>query len=275
MRMLRILPVLLLGVTGVCAQGFEGTVKWTMKMDISDPKLKAEMAEAQQQMNDPATQAQMKEMHAKMNDPEFKKMMEANPQMKAQMESMMKMPSGDPNSMMPKGMTVKVKGDNTLTLMEGGMVDGMEILHAKGKPSVRLDRQNKTYSPIPEGQGPAGGNSTVPKITKTGETAKVLGYSCTKYLAEVVERGTPTTQVFWTTTEIKDMDMKSLARQSMGQGGQSMFHEGIEGVPLKMEFASPQGNMVLEVAEIKRESLNAEDFAIPADFKEVKMPGRF
>src|SRR5687767_11299156 len=71
----------------VCfSQNFEGTIKWSMKSEITDPKMKAQMEEAQKKLNDPATQAQMKEMKEKMNSPEMKAMMEKNPQMKQQME---------------------------------------------------------------------------------------------------------------------------------------------------------------------------------------------
>ena len=271
MKKMIIFSSLLFAFVSVCAQNFEGTVRWTMKMDITDPKMKAEMDEAQKKMNDPATQAQMKEMEAQMNDPEMKKMMAADPQMKAQMEAMMKQSKGGgASSIMPSGMTMKIKGSDMVSVMEGGMTGTMEVLHAKDKPPVRIDRANKTFTTMPAGQE-QGATQAPAKITKTSETTKLLGYNCTKYLAEVTERGTPMTQIFWTTTDIKDMDMKALARQRAGQGGQPLFHEQIEGVPLKMEFASPQGNMIMEVTEIKREKLNDSDFQIPADFKEVKM----
>jgi Domain of unknown function (DUF4412) len=74
----------------------------------------------------------------------------------------------------------------------------------------------------------------------------------------------------WATTEIKDMDLKALSGQRLGQG-QSIFSDKIDGVPLKVEVASPQGNMVMEVADIKREKLKDGDFVIPAGFKEVKI----
>src|SRR5258707_10685556 len=108
------------------SQGFEGTIKWSMKLDATDPKVKAEM----EKMNDPANQAKIKEMEAKMNDPQFKAQMDANPQMKAQIEAMMKSMSagGGANSMMPTGMLLKLKGGNTVTIMQGGMMDGFEIL---------------------------------------------------------------------------------------------------------------------------------------------------
>ncbi len=253
------------------SQGFEGTIKWTMKMDITDPKMKAEM----EKMNDPANQAKMKEMQEKMNDPQMKAMMESNPQMKAQMEAMMKSMGGGGgmSSMMPSGFLIKVKGNNTVTLMQGGMMDGMEILHMKDKDkSVRIDRKNKTWTPM--GGPPAGSGQAAEakfKITKTSETMKIMGYNATKYIGEATERGKPVSIVLWTTTEIKDLDLKNMASQRMGPNSRPMMPEGVEGIPLRIENSTEQGNMVMEVAEIKRESLPDSDFTIPADFKEGKM----
>ena len=53
----------------------------------------------------------------------------------------------------------------------------------------------------------------------------------------------------------------------------AMFYEGIEGVPLKMEMTTPQMKMVSQVVELKKESVPASIFAIPAGFTESKMPG--
>src|SRR6185295_5404537 len=144
-------PALLLVAVNAWSQGFEGTIKWTMKMEITDPKRKAEMDQAQQKMNDPATQAKMKEFEAQMNDPKMKEMMAANPQMKAQMEKQMAMMKGAQGgggmgSMMPQGFIIKIKGGNRLTLMEGGMMAG-EMLYQKDKgQTLRLNRSEKTYS---------------------------------------------------------------------------------------------------------------------------------
>jgi TolA-binding protein len=252
------------------AQSFEGIVRWTMSMEITDPQMRAQMAQAQQQLNDPETQAQLKEMEEKMNDPEMKKMMEQNPQMKAAMEQAMKSAKGggapDMNNMMPKGMTIKVKGAGMITLIEGGMADGMEMLYADGQPPVRIDRQKKTYSKMPE---QASSEAPQVNVTRAPETMKILGYTCQKYLVEVVSGGQTMKQVMWTTTEIKDMDMKALSRQRSSQG-QPMFSDKVQGVPLKIEMSAPQGNMVMEVKEIKRETLNSADFKIPAGFKETK-----
>jgi Domain of unknown function (DUF4412) len=278
--------ILLFAAFGSKAQGFEGTVKWTMKMEVTDPKLKAEMDQAQQKMNDPATQAKMKEAEAAMNDPKIKAMMDANPQMKAQMEARMKMMQGGSAggamgmaSGAPMGFTIKIKGGDRLTLMEGPMAQ--EVLFMKSKnESVKLDRANKTYSILPSGgTGMGRGGNTAasvaaPKVTKTSETMTILGYKCTKYVVEMTDAGRTITQNIWTTTDIKDFDSKSLSSQRMGQG-QSIFYDGMEGVPMKVESSTKEGSMVMEVSEVKRESLSASDFTIPSDFKEVKMGGGY
>jgi|GEM_PF-7090856 len=62
----------------------------------------------------------------------------------------------------------------------------------------------------------------------------------------------------------------------MGPGSRSAPLRVLRGGPLKIEIATPEGNtLVMEVAEIKRESLNPIDFTIPSDYKEGKLTGRF
>lgn len=251
------------------SQNFEGVIKWSVTTEITDPKLKAQMDEAQKKMNDPATQAQMKQLQERLNDPQMKAMMDANPQMKTQMENALRMlQGGDMNSMIPKGITIKVKNGNTRTIMEGGMMEGNEALYKKDKnQSYLINESAKTYTVLPPGN--TGAHTNV-KITKTTETQKILGYNCIKTIATVTEKGQSIDQVFWTTTEIRDFDFKSLAGQHMSSN-QSMFYEGIEGVPLKMEMTTPQMKMTMQVTEMKKSSLADSTFEIPAGFTETKL----
>jgi len=271
-----ILMVALLFCVKAFSQTFEGTIKWSMKTEITDPKQKAQMEAAQKQLSDPANQARIKEMQAKMNDPQFKAMMDSNPQMKAQMDKMMgSMTGGDISSMIPKGFIVKIKGKNTLTKMDGGMMANNEFLHLGDKnQSYSVDRQNKTYSVMNATQAKTESTTTDAdvKVTKTSETAKILNYNCTKYIVETTSHGTTITQFLWATTEIKDFDLKALSKQNFGKG-QRMFYDKVDGVPLKIEMKTNEMNMTMEATEIKKESLSAADFTIPADFKEV--PGMF
>ncbi|HEY3429823.1 MAG TPA: DUF4412 domain-containing protein [Cyclobacteriaceae bacterium] len=236
--------------------------------------MKTQMEETKKKMNDPATQAQMKQMQERMNDPQMKAMMEQNPQMKQQMEAAMKMmQGGDMNSMMPTGITIKIKDGNTLTHMEGGMMGGSETLYKKDKHETFLiNATSKTYSKVSGGNNSAPQNNTQVKVTKTTETQKILNYTCTKSIVTTTHDGKEINQYIWTTKEIKDFDLKSLARQQVGKG-QSMFYENIEGVPLKMEMITPQMKMEMTVTEIKKGSLPASTFEIPAGYTETQIPG--
>jgi Domain of unknown function (DUF4412) len=274
MKNIMLYLIMLLSMNSI-AQNFEGTIKWSVQSEITDPAMKAKMEQASKKMNDQATQAKMKEMQAKMNDPQMKAMMDANPQMKAQMENAMKMmQGGDMTSMIPKSFTIKMKNKNTLTKMEGGPME-MEVLYLEDKgQSYHLNRSNRTYSIMDSGNPKKNPSAPRPKITKTTEVKKILNYNCIKYVAEITEGNRTIMQSFWTTAEIKDIDLKSLAKQRMGQG-QSIFYEGVEGVPLRIEMSMPQATMMMEVIEIRKETLKQDDFVIPADFTETKGPGQF
>ncbi|MBT1708315.1 DUF4412 domain-containing protein [Fulvivirgaceae bacterium PWU5] len=275
MRQLFFAALLLLLVLPGQAQLFEGTIRWKMEAVITDPATKAKMEEAQKKMNDPATQAQMKELEAKMSDPQFKAMMEANPQMKTQMEAMLKAAKGgNINSFIPTGLEQKTKNGNALTKMEGGIMANMEMLYLKDKnQSYRIDRESKTYSVLPKGDENQDDKTKTPevKVTKTTETKKILDYTCTKYVAESTYQGKKSTQIFWTTTAIQDFDMKSMAQQRFGNNPQRLFYEKIDGVPLRIEMTVPEGNMIMEVTSLKRHALPAADFAIPTGYKETQL----
>lgn len=268
MKKVLVAVILSLVSASLWAQNFEGVISWTIKTDIKDPKMKAQMEEAQKRMNDPATQAQMKEMQARMQDPQFKAMMDSNPQMKAQMEKIMNMAnSGNMNDMMPKGMAVKVKNKSTLTKMDGGMMAG-EILYLNEKNvTYHVDRESKTYSVMSNGGD--SDNNMNGKVTATGQSAKIQGYNCKKYIVEIEEGGKSITQTVWATNEIKGLDMNSFSNQGV-KGRKPAFYSEIDGVPLKMEMSMPEMDMTMEVTEIKKQSLPSGDFVLPSGFKEVK-----
>jgi len=254
--------VLAFATSTLWAQKFEGSIKWSMKMDITDPSLKSKMDAAQ---NDPAMQAKMKELQEKMKDPQFKAMMENNPQVKAMIDKMAQGGGINMNSMVPKGMIVKLKDGNSLVTMDGGVTAGdfLNLNDVNGSLSVKLDRQNKTYKKLASSNN---GNQPQSTVTKTSETTKVIGYNCTKYVVTQNSNGMIQTYNVWATTEIKNMDIKSLTRQKMGNG-QSIFSSSIDGVPLRVESSMPQGSFVMEVTEIKNESYPDSDFKIPSDYK--------
>ena len=230
------------------------------------------MADAQKQMNAPENQAKMKELEAQMNDPKMKAMMESNPEMKAMIEKQMAMMKGGGNGsvmdgMMPKGMEIKIKGNNSHTMVLGGAMETEVLYLGANDKSYHLDRANKTYT-VSEGE--KGDGVAKYTITKTEEFANVLGFKCRKYIVETAEHGQKINNFVWTTTEIKDIDVKQMSKMKIN-GKSGSFMEKLEGVPMKMQMVVPgQGSMNMEVTSVKNESLAASLFQMPAGFTEKK-----
>jgi hypothetical protein len=159
--------------------------------------------------------------------------------------------------------------------MEGGMMAGNETLYLKDKnQSYMINKTSKSYSLISHKDNSAGKMEADLKYTKTTETQKILNYTCTKTIVTVTDKGQSINQIYWTTNEIKDLDLKSLSGQSMN-GKQSMFYEKLDGVPMKMEMITPQMKMVMQVTEIKKTPVANSSFEIPAGFTETKLPGQY
>jgi hypothetical protein len=258
------------------AQDFEGTIKWTMKMDITDPKMKAQLEATQKQLDDPSNKAKVKQMEDQMNNPQMKAQLDANPQLKAQMEAALKMmKGGSANSMMPTGVVIKTKNGNSLTKTEGGMTSATETLYLKDKnETYMINRESKIYSLLPNQTNTNTGQDPAIAFKKTTETQKILNYTCTKTIVTITEKDQTINQVFWTTNEIKNINFSNLSGNKLGKGKEAMFYKEIDGVPLKMEMTTPQVNMTMQVTEIKKETLPATDFQLPAGFKEMKLPGQ-
>lgn len=255
------------------AADFEGTLKWTLSAEITDPAMKAQMAEAQKQMADPAKLAQMKAM---MDSPQMKAAMEQNPQMKAAMEAQIKMAEdaaagkgeGDMlTSMMPKSMTVRTKGGKSLVTTEGGAMP-MEILSVNEPAAAYwINRKDRSYSKIPLEQAEAEAAKVEHKVTKGSRTTKILGYTCQEYLLEMTQQGTQIRGILWATKDIPGLDSKALARASIG-GQDAAYLAKIDGVPLKMEMTMPQMRMVVQASEVTPGKVADSLLAVPAGFTE-------
>ncbi len=263
------------------SQNFEGTIKWAMKIDLKNAQ---HQDAAKGNSSGAQMDAEIKKLEAQMNEPEFKKQMEANPQLKSLMEenlnrlqSMQGGSGGGAGSFMPTGVLIKIKDGNNLIKMEGGMAEMLgEILYLKDKDqSYSIRRKNKTYSVLPKAsESKEKEKEPVVKVTKTSETLKIIGYTCSKYIIQVTDHGKTINQAVWTTTEIKDFDPKGLSKMtSAGSKEAKIYLDGVEGVPLKMESDNGEMKMVMEVTELKKTPLDASLFSIPSDYKLVKGMG--
>jgi hypothetical protein len=266
--------------TSVCvsafAQDFEGTLRWTFAVDITDPAMKQQMAEAQKQMADPEMQAKMKEAQAAMASPEMQAMMAQNPQMKAMMDKQLAVMNsaaasgGNPlANMFPRGITVKTKATDMLTVVEGGSGPSETLVLGATNKTYTIDRKARTYSVLPSAKKADASTKPVFTVKKTSETAVILGHACTKYLVSGTTGDTPSNYIVWAASDFKGFDSSTLSKLRMSQDSSSEFLSQIEGVPLKIEIASPQAKITMTAVSIKAESLSATIFQLPAAFTET------
>lgn len=255
------------------SQDFEGVISW--KMQTNMPNQPAMPQNANADMSNAR-----EELLKQLKNPEVAN----NPQAKEMLEKMLaQMPSSDAtagtnpmDNMMPKGMTIKIKGGNTLVSLEGGMAASMmgDILTLKGKSeSYAIKKDKKTYAILPKSNQKADTESTL-SVTKTTETMKILGYDCVKFIITNTKAKTPETQFIYATTQIKDIDAKLFKDVKAGQDdkfGAAMAK--VDGVPLRMEIKSADVSITMECTKIERKTLNQDEFSIPKDFRETKMFG--
>lgn len=271
-KSLRLVALVLCCVLSARAADFEGTVKWSFKAEVTDPEMKQEMAEAQQQMADPAKLAQMKAM---LENPQMKAAMEQNPQMKAAVEAQIKMAEdaaagkgGDMMSaLIPTGMTLKAKGDRALVQIEGGAMPVEVVSRKTPAEAVMIDRKARTFSRIPMDEAKAKAAAVNHKVTKTAATATILGYTCEQYLFEATQDGQKTTGVLWATNDIPGLDASALSQARLG-GEEDAYLKEIDGVPLRMEVTLPQMKIKMEATALRAGPISDEVFVIPAGFAE-------
>lgn len=259
------------------AQDFEGTITWKMTAEIADPALKAKMQAAQAQLASPAMQAKMQQAQAAMQSPQMQEMMRQNPQMKAMIErqlAALKGPaaaSDNPlSAMLPESFTFKTKGQRSLVIIKGGPAAGEILTMADKNATYRLNREAQTYQKVTREPAETPASPTY-RITRTTETAKILGYTCTRCDVEPSTSTSPVkmTYAVWVTAEIKGLDPKKLRAIRVGQGRGASFIGQLDGVPLKLEVHSPKANFTMEVTAITPGTLPAAEFELPADFTEA------
>lgn len=258
------------------AQNFEGTITWSFKA-VLPADMAQQMQGAQGMMNDPAMLAQMQ---AAMSNPQMKAMMEGNPQMKAMMDNMAKGRGAAAaggnlmDGMLPKSIAVKIKGNSSLSIIEGGMTAGEILTLADKNLAYLIDRPSRTYSPISQGTAAAAAPVGQFKITRTNETANILGYLCKKTLVQDTSGGNIASYTIWSTTDIAGANSKQFSQMKIAEGSDTSFMSSIEGIPMRMEIAAEGMQITMEANAVKKESIADSVFALPAGFTERKLMGR-
>lgn len=158
----------------VFSQSFEGVISWKLQADVNNS------SDMPKDSNQDLAKAK-EELLKQLKSPDVAN----NPQLKEMLENMLaQMPNSDAlgngnliNSMMPKGMTIKIKSGNSLVMLDGGMAQNLlgDFLTIKDKPQTFIiNKSKKTYSVIPNVNSDSTDNETY-TVTKTNEKLKILG----------------------------------------------------------------------------------------------------
>ncbi|MCS6824019.1 MAG: DUF4412 domain-containing protein [Cytophagaceae bacterium] len=257
------------------AQTFEGTIHWKLEFQMSG-KTKQELEKSYEILQSSEMKKQLEMMQEQLQaNPELKKQLENNPQFQALM-NMLKNSSQNENSkndytsLFPSSIITKLKSDNVLTIMKGGMFP-METLYLKSTDETYIiQHDQKKYSKIPK-EKPASANKTKPAYTikKTNETENILNYTCKKFIVEYSSEGKSYTQHIWTTNDIQGLNNKSLSKIKFSSKQPVFSYDEIEGMPLKIQIYSEEGTMIMQVIEINTAALSSAEFKIPDGYKET------
>ena len=233
------------------AEEFSGTMQWSARIEFLDP--------------------QMDMVQSAMKNPEMLAMLLQNPQLRGMLESKLGPlnANGGATSLFPTGGTLFFKGQRALVKTEGGLVSREVLSLGDQRAAYSLNRPARTYQKIADAAMSGAGAAVKTKVTRTKDTAVILGYACNRFLVEADDAGAKSHFSVWTTTAIKGLDAAALKRLSWGQAGSPDFLAKIEGVPLKIDAVTPDAKIGLVATKITVGAVDGALFVLPAAFKQV------
>jgi GLPGLI family protein len=148
------------------------------------------------------------------------------------------------------------------------------------KTKANSDKMNERLKNMPEAQRKmveqmmSGAGKEAPATTKnTGETKKIAGYDCTKY---IIMQGEKESMTVWVTQDIKEFaalrkDFEEFSKRMMGRmpgmGGAVEELMKLQGFMMETQF----GTMATtSVTSMEKRNTPASEFEIPAGYTKVK-----
>ncbi len=148
----------------------------------------------------------------------------------------------------------------------------------------RLSEMKGQMKNMPEAQrkmmeqmlgGKAGSASGAVQMSKTGETRKISGFQCTKYVAK---EGSEVLMTIWTTREVKGFeplrkDYEELSKRMTAMNPRFMKSlvdalSKVEGFPIQTDW----GKISTTVTKVEQRSTPESEFAVPAGYTMEKAP---
>lgn len=241
------------------AQDFNGTMAWSARIELTDPQAREQLSMAEEALKNPALLSMLLD----------------NAQMRGLLEKQLGPINANSGatSVLPTGFTLQIKGPRALVKTEGGLVSREVLTLADKNTAYTLDRRARTYQRLTEPAAAARSTAKV-KVTRTSETASLLGHACRRYLVDTDDGGAKSRFSVWTTTELNAANTAAFKRLQWGESGGADFLAQVEGVPLKIDATTPEAKIALLATRITPGALSDALFVLPAGFKETAAAGR-
>lgn len=243
----------------VRAQDFNGTMAWSARIELTDPQAREQLSMAEEALKNPALLSMLLD----------------NAQVRGLLEKQLGPinPNSGATSVLPTGLTLQIKGPRALVKTEGGLVSREVLTLADKNTAYTLDRRARTYQRLTE-PAAAARSTAKTKVTRTHETATLLGYACRRYLVDTDDGGAKSRFSVWTTTELKAANTTAFKRLQWGEAGGADFLAQVEGVPLRIDATTPEAKIALLATRITSGALPDSLFVLPAGFKETASASR-
>ena len=162
-------------------------------------------------------------------------------------------------SMLPKEMSMKIKGNKSRTEQNTGMGTTVSIFNGDDKVAYTL--MNMMGSKIAIKMEEADmkkemENEPEPEIIYSDDTKTIAGYECKK--AEVKYGEAEDVVVVYYTEEIQSNEMGSA-------------HRGVKGFPMEYEISQNEMKITMTVKEVLKEKVAKSEFQVPSDYDEMTM----
>jgi hypothetical protein len=177
--------------------------------------------------------------------------------------------------------TVKIKGDKEridapsqpTQIIDGKTGEMADLMNDK-KSFVRISAEQmkaaaETINKFDDGKHPSG-----PKLNPTGKKETINGYETEEFVFEAPQFKAS----FWVATKYPDAAGILKQMQAPFSGAWKPSNMGMPdytdfaGLPLKTVISVGDNQVVTTIMSIKKDSINAADFDIPKDFRELKKP---
>ncbi len=200
-----------------------------------------------------------------------------------------------PGSERPMEVHYAIKGPRMRVetqLAQGGAAMGVVLMDLSAGTQTMLMPQTKTYMSMNQDSGKfkemadaaakiSGEDSTsdLYKVTTTGQTETVAGYSCQHWLMGskkqtdvCLAKGLGQTGSIL--DQLKTFGLDEQAKAQIQANPEFLKFAENGAFPMKMsQIENGQSKMIMEVTNVERKTLDDSLFAVPSDYKKMEIPG--